>query len=605
MKCDYGRLVTAINWSRGKMEKMRSHRQEMIKQYVGPHTSDNGSAQLVPVNFVELTINIYLQNLVANYPQVLVVTEHDELKPTAETLKLALNHLMKQIDFRGNVQRCVLDAFFGVGIAKIGLNQSRRVEFDGFLGDVGQPYFLNVSLDDFVLDMTASRWEQCSYFGDRYRLPLEEVKASGIYNKKAVAKLESREYSTIDDLGEERSKSISAAGSGDQADFLEMVELWDIWLPRHNLLLTVDGNSFATAGIEDGSEGGDEINILREVEWQGPEGGPYKMLPFHDVPETPLPTPPTALWCDMHHLANDIFLKLDEQAKGQRTILGVQAGHEDDGEKIRDAGDGEVISLANPKAVQEYKFGGIDQVSLAYWIQLKDVLSWFAGNLDSLGGLSPMADTLGQDKLLASSASKRIASMQDRVTVFVSELLRDLAWYLWTDPFIDLPLTKRVKGAEDIGIPVRFNQEAKDGDYLDYNFEIVPYSMQYKSPAMRVQAVMQVVQQLILPLMPMMQQQGVAVNMAELLNLIAEHENLPELKNILEFSGIAQDVGSGPVGEPPEKIDSLKPAVTQRTYERVNRPGSTRMGADQSLVQSLLGKGIQPAEAAGIGRGKT
>ena len=92
--------------------------------------------------------------------------------------------------------------------------------------------------------------------------------------------------------------------------------------------------------------------------------------------------------------------------------------------------------------------GGINTNSLAYAIQLDRILSRNAGNLDLLGGLSPQSDTVGQDELLASNASKRIADMQDRVTEFTTRIVKDLAWYLWNDPLIDLPLVKRLDGSD-------------------------------------------------------------------------------------------------------------------------------------------------------------
>jgi hypothetical protein len=291
-----------------------------------------------------------------------------------------------------------------------------------------------------------------------------------------------------------------------------------------------------------------------------------------------------------------LFRKCGRQAERQKTITGVRTGAEKDGSRVLKASDGDMIGLDDPKSTQEYKYGGVDPQTLAFLIQTKDLASYMWGNLDALGGLSPQADTLGQDQLLTANASKRIEDMQDRTVEFVKDVTTDLAWYLFTDPLIEMPLVKRVPGT-DIEIPTAFRAEDREGDFLDYNFDIEPYSMQHQSPGMRIQTLMEIFERLLAPAMPMLEAQGITINFEAFLQTISKYRNMPELQDILVFSGPPQSYGEGPVGQPPKQSP-----VTTRRYERVNRPGATRSGKDHVLMQALLGQASQPAEAATLTR---
>ncbi|MEN6306259.1 MAG: hypothetical protein ABFD91_00765 [Anaerohalosphaeraceae bacterium] len=577
------RLREAICYSRRKLMPFRQQRYDAIRQYVGFHYSDDGTSDRVPVNLLELAVNIYTQQMAARAPKALVQTRFGVLKPMAADFELALNHLIREIRLGQTFRLAVIDALFSMGIVKTGLERRASVEIAGYLHDVGQPFAEVVSLDNWVHDTTATRLEQCQFMGDRYRLPLELVKESKAF--KNTGNLQATVKTAYNESGDTKAESLSHGMETDPDEFKDHVELWDIWLPFENLLVTIP------------AEG--EGKPLQIIEWDGPETGPYKILSFSEVPGNIMPLAPSALWMDLHDLANRLFRKLGRQAERQKTVLGVQAGSEDDGDRIVRANDGEALKMDNPDRAREYRFGGIDQPSLAFLLQVKDLFVYLGGNLDSLGGLSPMADTLGQDQLLAQNASKRVADMQDRVIEFSKEVICDLGFYLWNDPLIELPLTKTVPGFDHLSVPVTFDAESREGDFLDYNVEIEPFSMQHQTPQMKLQALVQVFQQFLAPYAPMMAEQGIGINFEALLSIIAKYTNVSELEDILEFAAPPSTYKPGMVGQPPQK---MRAPVTRHISERVNRPGATRQGKDAALMQTLLGGKAQGSELAALRR---
>jgi hypothetical protein len=319
-------------------------------------------------------------------------------------------------------------------------------------------------------------------------------------------------------------------------------------------------------------------------------------LSFIDVPDNILPNPPVSLWVDLNISANRLFRKILRQSDRQKTILGVMRGSKQDGETIVNADDGEAVILDHPDRCREYKFGGADNVGLAFSMHLKEMFSYFSGNLDSLGGLGARSDTVGQDKLLQSSASEQINNMKDRVVNFASDVIKDIAWYIAYDPLIQIPLNKRIEGT-DISIPIVLTSDELEGTYLEYNFEIVPYSMEDNSPAIKLQKFGAVFNNFIAPMIPLIQAQGGQLDTQKYTSTLSRWANLPELSDMFTFADGGGQQAQPPTGAPPSKF-------SHTINERVNRPGATIPGKSAAAMQSLLAGagGVQPAQAESMQR---
>jgi len=585
---DFTNFQNAVVTNQQAGAVFRKNRAEAIRELVGKHYSNDGASDKVPANFIELAYIIYVMNLAAQTPNVHVETPHQVLKPFAKTLALGMNHLLEEILFGNTVQSAVGDALFAMAIVKTGLNQSGTVEIGGVLHDVGQPYSGLVDLDDWVHDFTARDWQETQFQGNRYRIPYAHVMEAGIFDNIDGLK-PTNKYGPYDDIGEEFVKNISEGYQVDKDEIQPYSELWDFWLPnvgREKLIMTCALDQ-------------PHLPPLRVREWEGPEGGMYDILGFERVPGNGMPLPPASVWRDMHELANMLFRKIGRQAQRQKSILGFQAGDEEDVERINSTSDGNAARIDNPEKSKELNYGGFNPANLALFLQTKDLFSWFAGNLDTLGGLGPLADTLGQENLLNDNSSRRIAYMEGKTYEFVQSIVKKQAYYLVYDPLIDLPLVKRVEGF-GIDIPIRLTADTMEGDFLDYNFTIEPFSMRYRTPEMQFQQLMEVIERVVLPLAPMMPAQGMTINVEALIKEIADLRRMPVLNRIIGYLRPEQIMQMGPVGEFP-----AKPPVTTRHTIRTNRPGATRTGKDAAMMHTLLGAGVQDSEMAALNRGNT
>lgn len=582
---DFKRLERSIEWSREQLEPFRSHRRAAVREYVGKHYSGNGTLDRVPVNMLWMAVQIYGRNLAARAPQVNVKAKYGELAPAAALFELEINHALDEVKFGKTLRLAVIDALFSVGILKTGLDRSGTVNISGKDLDVGHPFVERVSLDDFVIDMAARCWEEARFVGSLHRVRVEDLLATGLYNDAALREAFQDDndpeavFDGMDEGGTERTEQISRSSGG--IEFLDkMVSVWEIFLPFERKIVVLP-------------EGGRMGRPLAEYSWEGPEDGPYRILGFSDVPDQVMPLSPIANLIDQHDLINRLYRKSGRQAERQKTWYGVKPGGEEDANRAVQVSDGGVVRMDDPKAINEVSVGGVDQATLAFLLHAKDVFVWLGGNLDLLGGLSPQSDTVGQDAMLQQASSRLAADMKDRVFDFVKGIARDFGWYVWTDPIRRGSMTTNLPGS-DIQIQVDFSPETKEGDFLDYNFDIDPYSKGGTTPGEQLAKLRQLMESFVMPLFPLMQAQGVGINLTTLLRKAGKYAGLEELEEIIIYTEPQQP---GPQGDP-----NPKPAVTTRREERVSRIGGTRHGRDSAMIQTLMGAG-NPKELAGMTNG--
>ena len=576
------KLRKSIQSSRRRLQPYREKRVRAIREFVGRNYSDTGSRDRVPVNMLELFISTYSRQLVGNEPNVYVRPRTQAIAPQAAKMELALNHVLREMEVAKTLRLAVIDALFSIGIVKVGVTEPAQVPMRGFLHDAGQPFAETVDLDDWVHDMSARDLSECAYMGHRFRVPIEALRDSDIYmDPDMIPEVRKTLYNSDGDI---RAAAIGQSDIYHGGQDTDMAELWEIWLPRTNKICT-----FAAG------ENGMPERKIREIEWDGPEVGPYHFLSFTDVPGNTMPLPPVASLIDLHDLANRVFRKLGRQAERQKDVVGYRGSAEQDAKNVQTSSDGEVIRMDDPQNIQTYKFGGIDQQILAFILQLKNLFNYYGGNLDALGGLGPQSGTVRQDKLITDSASQRLADMQESAVNFTASVCKAVGNFIYNDNISELELEQTVKGT-DIKVPFVFSGKKIEADLYDFNFEVDPYSVLSQTPGEKLQSIRELMNTFIAPLLPAMQQQGVSIDGAKLIQMVAQYSQLPELKDI--FKGVAVDATQ------PQEVQD--PTQKQTEIVRTNRPGATPRGQDDAMMRMMMagggGPGAQPSEAAAVGR---
>lgn len=595
------RFLRSVRWSRRAAEPFRRKRSQIVRAMYGAHWQDGSFAASQPVNMLELTVRIWLRNLVAKAPTVSVTARDRKWKPLAADFELVLRQVIREIDLAHALEDAAFDALTcPLGCVKTGITDAALGEARGFLHDAGLPFCDPVDFDDLAVDMASGRLEAMAYAGDRYALPYEMAMDSKLFRSRGHdSRIEPKRYATVnDEFGNRKVRELEtvAAGDGSERDAEEMLELWDFWKPRHRVVC-----SYVTGA--DGMPTGDPV---RTVEWTGPEIGPYVFLSYGKGKGI-MRLPPVAALKDLHDTINRNFRKLDRQSGRQKTVTAVQAGAEADADRVVNASDGETVKVERTDSIREMRFGGADPSNLAFSLQLRDIYSYMAGNLDSQGGLSQSAGTLGQEELIRESASQTTEDMRTTTVRFARKAIEALASWVWYDPeriyLVDKPL-----GDSGIAIPVRVDpKDREEADFLEMAFDIMPSSMVDTSNGQRLRTMQVAIERTLLPLMPAVQANGDRVDVRGILANMADLTDTPELADMVtaapvsDAAAMAADSHMGSTGNGRDGPD--KPPVTRREYVRRNvATGGTRSARDNAIAQRAMGGNITPQQEAMLGR---
>ncbi|MCP4899994.1 MAG: hypothetical protein GY906_23750 [bacterium] len=557
------KLDNSIEWSDQQLTAPRRNRIEGIRQFVGYHHVDAGSPKRVPVPYIKLAVNIYSRMLAPRSPRAMITTQEDPFKPTAAAFELAVNEIPEEISLQETMLRLVMESLFSVGCLKVGLykvgNQLGH-EYGRIFADV-------ITIDDLVIDMSAKHPDDVQFVGNNYWLDYEEVMESKYFKNKDGLKADDYTLRTPS-FNEESATDVTVDSTLEPLK--KKVWLRDVWVPSEG--------RFVTYGIKSKRK-------FKEIEWTGPETGPYHFLGYDLVPGSVLPLPPLSSWRDLHDLSNSLWRKLGNQADSQKTVQGFGGGDDEGAENFKGASDGDGIHYkgGEPKKLTA---GGVDQRTLAFSLVCKDLFSYFGGNLDSMGGLGAQTETLGQDRLLSEASSAQIKQMADSVVAFSQKLFRTFAWYEWNDPVLHRTLKKRIPGT-DISLEVPWGREQKKGEFENFRLKIDIYSLHDDSPSSKLMRLRTFLNEFVIPLMPIIESQGGSIDAKKIIELAAKYTGFPEGDEIVIFmdsvlAGQAAGQGSG-VQAPGSPNGGV--------YEHVTKGAGASSTADKILQNALSGGG--------------
>lgn len=590
---DIGRLCAAMQRARLVLRTPRQHRFDMVRQYVGRYWSEEGSITSVPCNLLSAYVGIVGRKLIAHNPRFMLSTWNRQARPVVSAMEAWINKQVEKIKLQNTLQRIVVDALFSVGICKVALATPADAALSGWGVAAGQPVAERVDLDDFVFDVHAKDFSEAGYIGHRFRAPLSVIRNSKIYSKDR--KELQPEWDRIYNMeGDERIGILGRTTlGGDEEEYEDFVDLWEVYLPRHKVVLTLrDDNLTGAAGGADGPDR-NYGKALRIQKWLGPESGPYHFLGFGVVPGNPMPKAPLQDLFDLHKSINAILRKLLRQAERQKQVTFVQGGATEDGARVLEANDGDIIRIDNPEKIQQREIGGPNQQNYMLFESMKQLFSWLSGNLDVMGGLSPQGDTATQENLLNANSSGTISEMQQRTVDFSSSVGNALCWYWHHHPQQIMRSEYHAQGMPEVSVvrnvhppgrglgPLGRKRMARDHKFEDMDIRTDPYSMQHTTPEKRLQMLNQIVQQTYLPMAQIFQQQGISLDLNAYLQKVGKYMDDPDIQDILTVQEPPQEQ---PAGGPSDQSGPPKPAETTRNYVRRSMG---KQGDQNQILQRL------------------
>jgi len=501
----------------GKMQKVVTDKSNLIlKAWAADYFNSNiksiQSAQNHSVNLLDRAMTILLPYLVMSNPRVNVDAVLHQYRPFARTTELALNQWIHQFKLaRNTLYPLCRNSLISMGIVKTGVMKKWQVEIFGNSYDVGDIYSDVVDPSDWVCDPSCKTIRDASFVGNYFYLPTEF--AQEFYGSKHADHIKP----SVDLFGELSPRKLAAIQEVDaDPKFLKpLTRFVEYYLPDENVIITQLAE-------------GEYTRFLREVDWKGPEGGPYDVLGYKWFPEYPIPIPPAWGWLDMDSMFNIIVNKIKQQAASQKSVLAYEGEAAQDAERIADAGDRQTVKVDHIDSLKQLEFGGVNESMYNFLGWLQGQWSEQGGNLHVLGGRQAEADTLGQEQMLMGNASRSLEYMLQAVYEVTESLTNKFAYYLWTDPLVDIPVIKEIKGVATF--EEHFSKQNLKGAIDDYMIKIQPMSMQRPTADGQFQRLIQFISQWLLPTLPIASQQGIELDVAEATQKLAKLAGINDLE---------------------------------------------------------------------------
>jgi hypothetical protein len=126
--------------------------------------------------------------------------------------------------------------------------------------------------------------------------------------------------------------------------------------------------------------------------------------------------------------------------------------------------------------------------------------------------------------------------------------------------------------------------ERRNGEFPDYAIEIIPFSMQSRTPTERMQTLTQIMQTFIVPMAPLLQQRGLVPDIEGFLKMSAELSGTPEVVDLVTKVE-PEELMQGPPS--PQGAGGGRPANTTRNYVRADRGQDSLSQQDQAIASMM------------------
>jgi len=476
------KFSTALREGFERLRHYRHARAMYVKDYCGQYyNSVRGVTGDMPINLIFLALRILIPNLVMKEGVNKVTTDVLAQKEYASLLGLALDKSQKQRKLRKLLKASCVDMTFGMAAAKTSIAASGELIPLGqdVNLDPGQIYTDLVDLDDLVFDPLCRSLNKATFIGHNIRLPRQVLLDTDGWESDLIKRLPS---ATAQPLDTKRVEQITQENNSDtMGDLQDYVNVVETWIPDAEAIVYTP-NPYQTSFAD----------FLKIDDYYGPAEGPYTFGSLTPpVPNNPLPIAPVGVWRDLNDMANKLFKKIMEQADRQKDVLLYNPNLADVADAIREAVDGESIACSDPKGINLVSYGGQNRDNEEMIGQLRMWFNVLAGNPEQMGGISAssQSETATEITALQSNAAVGLQDMRDSTYDFAADISKKEAWYLHTDPLINLPLTKRMTGGREIQIYL--TPEQRQGDWQELNFTIKKRSMVIIEPNLRAKRVLE------------------------------------------------------------------------------------------------------------------
>lgn len=523
---DRAQLRRAVRHWRVLSREARNERRELTTVYLDrPHINNVHFDQhrKAMVNLVQLSVAAQVVALAWRGPTYSVTGRRfgQAGLQFGRRVQAFLNSYTKLIGLPSTAKQIAVDISFGWAVTKTGFGPAPK----GVYGIPLAPRSWRVDPLQFVFDGTAPSFEQAMYLGDIYLMPLDEARRSPYFDPVLAAQLQPwAGYQSHEPLDYDYRQAFAQ----------DLTRLVDIYLPAEGVVCTWPALSDEFPNMAD------RPLSIRETPFN-----PYDVLSTLDSPTTLIEVAQLSAVKELNYLANDMAEKLARQARqGKRNVV-YELGSVHDADTLGTAVEGQPIGLTDLSKMNIFEYPGPNAATAGVMDKATAMYKEQAGNLDVALGLAQTADTARQAQLQAERVGAREAVTVQKFEDLMSRIGEKLASLAFSQEALELEIREPVPGLPQYTIDFSWGpQFPRVGTINDYNFDVVAYSMAYRSPEQRL-AQLERATARFAQIMGLASQ-GAPINIGAVLDTFAKYEDLPEL---LEWwNGAEPEVGRAAQG---------------------------------------------------------
>jgi hypothetical protein len=559
--------IVSRGWQLKWLDPME-HSQKLLYSYASGYF-DKRRAREHPINLIDRGVSTVVPFLIEGVPKINVTTQIPNLKPTARRTQLAMNWL---IDKKMKLSESVfipaaIMSMFGDVYTRTFSENDRVINLHDEVIRLGTPKIALIDPADYIGDPAAKSREDFIIEGDVYRLPTDY--ARDIFDKpdsilpsgKLISKFSAEQVA-------------SGQFNWNQLNLRDYTVFQDIFIRDENIVVTI--MPFGNKPVR-----------LRTISYDGPGDSPYDHLGYKFFPGCPISIPPAWAWNDLDVTMNIMARTAREQAESQKNVIIAEPASKEVAKKIINAANMDFLVSSNPKGIQTVSVGGVNPENYN-WMEFAETEFTKTGvSTDILGGRGSNSPTLGQEQMVYMNASRIIRNMFTRFENFMTSVVSKLAYYVWTDPLVHIPVIEKIPGLGEM--PLVFSQSDVVGDFYDFVFNIKPHSSQRMGPEQMYQRMMHFMGSWVLPTAQLSMAQGAQIDIPTATQILADYAGLEDFGQYYK-SIIPQEPGNVPfmmMPQPGQTGGGKRPkGGTGQTNDSFGATADSRLANSEQAKQS-------------------
>lgn len=397
---------------------------QIIARICGNYYRADANQDPTPENYAYQWLSFLMPQIIYERPTITCedMTGQSGL-PIDKWLADGLNHWAKISNIKTVLTDLVFDLLTGYGMSMVSL------EIRGQLGDgqndvneVGNlrpmsPFWERVRREDVIIDPRCHEVRRARFIGRRFEMDHDDVLRNPLYDLGGMTDLP-----TLQDEARENSVERGPFPQmPERRNQRRRVVLYEIYVPEVKQLIT----------LLQLSKGGNGAQIIRQVDYYGPDDGPFQLwgnfFPGKVFPLSPL----QAVWEQFLEL-QDHATVVDDAAAREKRIGLVDANDKQLEENLQKVKNGQIIPAKQLRGVLNLDIGGPSAGALTYVALLRDRLDRQMGFTSAQAGKSN-SDTATSNDIAAQNASTRVDWIRQAVRDCIVRDLRKVAWYLFNE----------------------------------------------------------------------------------------------------------------------------------------------------------------------------